>query len=270
VCPVQWDVCRRCGPSCISDAALAASAALANTFVDAARSATHSFSAEAFAKITVYNRRPYGLFEEYASYGYYYIPRDGGGREDPATALPSATELDALHGVAAAVMRRRRGGGGGPSNSARPSPPAPPPPPPPPPPLRGAGEGPLVGILSVPDPPCVAAALSSRRSQRASRTAGGGGDSQSWAAEHRARGGSLAGAEAAPTLSCFTTFYADWLHTSGARVVPIPFTASAQRLRTLFDGVQGLLFTGGGADVTSPDSAYHLPSIRPMATEILD
>jgi hypothetical protein len=228
-----------CGDTCVSDTAMAASTSLANAFVEAARASTHQLDADVFDKISQYNYQPFGMYEESTSYGYYYVSCDGN-----TSAVPSPSEIAALQ-ANTRLSRWRASGGGRPAKASISTgsapPPLPPPPSTPPPPTTrtGKGLGPLIGVLSVPDPPCVAAASYIMASGRGSSRATRAGVSQE-------------------ELSCFTSFYADWLHTAGARVVPIPYTANASRLRELFRGVQGLVYTGGGADVTTPSSRYYL------------
>lgn len=53
--------------------------------------------------------------------------------------------------------------------------------------------------------------------------------------------------------NCFTTFYAKWLESAGARVVAIPWNADAATLSALLDSVNGVLFTGGGLNLTFDD-----------------
>lgn len=229
---LQMDGAPWCGDDCISNEAMAASQALANEFVDAARKSTHTFEADSFNKIASYNHEPFGRYEQFSSYGYYYVTRDGGHAHAQST--PTEAELDALREVA---VQRSSGGmpiSPGQQQKRQKLRGAPPPPKQRP----SAGLGPIIGVLSVPDPPCVSA--------KATATSSSGSSS----------GGSISGGsiEQTPELSCFSTFYADWLHTNGARVVPIPYTANDTRLRGLFNSVQGLLYTGGGADVTSHTS----------------
>lgn len=80
---------------------------------------------------------------------------------------------------------------------------------------------PVIGILSVPinatTEPCITSA------------------------EDRARYGDAA--------SCFTSFYAKFVESAGGRAVVIPYNANATILDRLFDAVNGILFTGGGADL---------------------
>jgi gamma-glutamyl hydrolase len=81
---------------------------------------------------------------------------------------------------------------------------------------------PVIGILSVPinatTEPCITSA------------------------EDRAR----FGGEAA---SCFTSFYAKFVESAGGRAVVIPYNANTTILDRLFNAVNGILFTGGGADL---------------------
>lgn len=91
-----------------------------------------------------------------------------------------------------------------------------------------AGQGvdtqvkPVIGILSVPldstTEPCITSAE-----------------------EDRARFGLDA--------SCFTSFYVKFVESAGGRPVVIPYNANQSTLDALFSSVNGVLFTGGGADL---------------------
>lgn len=52
------------------------------------------------------------------------------------------------------------------------------------------------------------------------------------------------------SVSCFTSFYVKWLESSGARAVILPFNANASTIDLLLERVNGVLFTGGGLDLT--------------------
>jgi gamma-glutamyl hydrolase len=52
-----------------------------------------------------------------------------------------------------------------------------------------------------------------------------------------------------PGASCFTSFYPKWIEAAGARAVVIPYNANATMLDRLFNAVNGILFTGGGAEL---------------------
>ena len=56
--------------------------------------------------------------------------------------------------------------------------------------------------------------------------------------------------------SCFSSLYVKWLEAAGARVAPIPFDASPERLRELHASVNAVLFTGGGLNLTTPSSQH--------------
>ena len=62
--------------------------------------------------------------------------------------------------------------------------------------------------------------------------------------------------------SYFPSSYVKFLESSGARVVPIPYDASYDNLTYLFNSVNGLLFTGGGASLSidKPDQNLRSPS----------
>lgn len=49
--------------------------------------------------------------------------------------------------------------------------------------------------------------------------------------------------------SCFTSFYAKFVESAGGRPAVIPFNANTTILDALFESVNGILFTGGGADL---------------------
>jgi len=55
--------------------------------------------------------------------------------------------------------------------------------------------------------------------------------------------------------SYFPASYVKWLEAAGARVVPLPFTASADETRAMLTNINGALFTGGGSDFTNPDGS---------------
>ena len=181
------------GEVCHSDAALAAAQEFANVFVRAARGSSHRFPTEAFDDVALYQHRPYGLFEEYTSYGYYYIRRD----EAKSAEL---LEAEVVAAYAASQLGRSEQQRRAADRSGK----------------RTAALGPIVGVLSVPDPPCVTYFTRLLRRRQGPL--------------------SLRELQARAPLSCFASFYPDWLHTAGARVAPIPYTANATRLRSLFAG----------------------------------
>lgn len=56
--------------------------------------------------------------------------------------------------------------------------------------------------------------------------------------------------------SCLVRLYVQWLEQAGLRVVPIPFNANQSLLDTLYDSVNGILFTGGELNLT-PSLPYY-------------
>jgi gamma-glutamyl hydrolase len=56
--------------------------------------------------------------------------------------------------------------------------------------------------------------------------------------------------EADGVVQCFSDFYVKWLESAGARTVFIPFNADDETLSTILHGVNGVLFTGGGLNLT--------------------
>lgn len=57
------------------------------------------------------------------------------------------------------------------------------------------------------------------------------------------------GAQRGASASCFTAFYPKWVEAAGARAAVIPYNANTTVLDRLFESVNGILFTGGGADL---------------------
>lgn len=55
--------------------------------------------------------------------------------------------------------------------------------------------------------------------------------------------------------SYFPASYAMWLASGGARVVPLPFTASSSSTLAMLKSLNGVLFTGGGASFTNADGS---------------
>eukprot|EP00759_Apiculatamorpha_spiralis_P018922 PhF_6_TR25174/c0_g1_i3/m.34715/K01307/GGH; gamma-glutamyl hydrolase len=55
---------------------------------------------------------------------------------------------------------------------------------------------------------------------------------------------------------CFPATYVQWLQQAGVRVVPIPYTANQSTLDHLYSSVNGILFTGGGLNL-SPSLLYY-------------
>lgn len=66
----------------------------------------------------------------------------------------------------------------------------------------------------------------------------------------------VVGKAGATAGSCFTWFYVKWLEMAGARVVPIPYDANATVITSLLSSVNGVLFTGGGLNLT-PNTTYY-------------
>lgn len=56
----------------------------------------------------------------------------------------------------------------------------------------------------------------------------------------------LDAANAVGASACFNVFYVQWIEAAGARVAVIPFDATDAQLENLLNGVDGVLFTGGG------------------------
>ena len=56
--------------------------------------------------------------------------------------------------------------------------------------------------------------------------------------------------------SCAQTFYVKWLESAGARAVFIPYDADDATLTALLDGVNGVLFTGGGLENLTWSTPY--------------
>lgn len=59
-----------------------------------------------------------------------------------------------------------------------------------------------------------------------------------------------------PHASCAQTFYVKWLESAGARAVFIPYDADDATLTALLDGVNGVLFTGGGLENLTFNTPY--------------
>lgn len=57
--------------------------------------------------------------------------------------------------------------------------------------------------------------------------------------------------------SCFHSLYVQWLQSAGAKVVPIPYDSSQEKLDSLFSWINGILFTGGEANIKDIDSQYN-------------
>ncbi len=93
---------------------------------------------------------------------------------------------------------------------------------------------PIIGVLSVPvsDSRCETMQMTPRSPERPRLTDGAGGG------------------------SCFGTVYTDWLHAAGARVVPIRYDTSREEMERLFGFVNGVLFTGGGVDLSDLSAPY--------------
>lgn len=56
--------------------------------------------------------------------------------------------------------------------------------------------------------------------------------------------------------SCFHSLYVQWIESSGGRVVPLMYDSPLPVLDELFDSVNGVLFTGGEANVSDLGSKY--------------
>jgi gamma-glutamyl hydrolase len=61
--------------------------------------------------------------------------------------------------------------------------------------------------------------------------------------------------------------YVKWIESAGGRVVPIPFNVGKDRLKELFNGVNGLLFPGGGTDLDSSPYIHALEYLFELALE---
>jgi hypothetical protein len=57
--------------------------------------------------------------------------------------------------------------------------------------------------------------------------------------------------------SCMTAFYVKFVESAGARAAVIPYNANSTILDALFASLNGILFTGGGLDLTY-NSTYML------------
>lgn len=101
---------------------------------------------------------------------------------------------------------------------------------------------PVIGILSVPlddaEQPCVTLASRSADRRRALNSA------------------------APLEPSCFTSFYRQWIESAGARTVVIPFNANETLLETLFAGINGVLFTGGGLEAGLAFNSTYMRTAR--------
>lgn len=60
--------------------------------------------------------------------------------------------------------------------------------------------------------------------------------------------------------SYFSASYVKWLEASGARVAVIPYNADMDTLSTLFNSVNGILFTGGGQSLAAGTEYYETAS----------
>jgi len=64
-----------------------------------------------------------------------------------------------------------------------------------------------------------------------------------------------------PTFtSFFDNSYVQWLEQSGARVAPIPYDIAADDLKTLYDQLNGILFTGGAGQPMDNDTYFNTAS----------
>ena len=212
---LQQDGAEFCGPACHSDAAMSAAQEFANVFVRAARQSSHRFPREAFDDAALYQHHPYAM----SSYGYYFIKQNEQEEDQLAVQSMERPRYATTHGV----LLLEESSDDNVQWDAKAS---------------SAALGPIIGVLSVPDPPCVTYFAEMQQEQQ----------------EHHQHGQFQA---AGVPLSCFASFYPDWLHTAGARIAPIPYTANATRLAELFAGISGLVFTGGGADISSNSGSDH-------------
>ena len=77
----------------------------------------------------------------------------------------------------------------------------------------------------------------------------------------------------ANATSCFTVFYERWLSAMGARTVPLAFDTPTERLRELYEAVDGILFTGGdvvlGPDAPSPNARQYFHTAKTLYSWVL-
>ncbi|KAF0974257.1 hypothetical protein FDP41_006867 [Naegleria fowleri] len=74
----------------------------------------------------------------------------------------------------------------------------------------------------------------------------------------------IIGIMAQPTGSALSRFgktyiaasYVKWIESGGARVVPIPYNLPESELRRLFESLNGVVFPGGGTDLTNDDGSW--------------
>lgn len=52
------------------------------------------------------------------------------------------------------------------------------------------------------------------------------------------------------TTSCFASFYPKWIEAAGGRVIPLRFDLTKNQIDEVFSKLNGVLFTGGGLDLT--------------------
>jgi gamma-glutamyl hydrolase len=74
-------------------------------------------------------------------------------------------------------------------------------------------------------------------------------------------------ATAPANASCFTTFYAKWVETQGARVVILPYDEPAT-LAALLDSVNGVLLTGGELEDLGFDTPYMVAAAQVLAAAL--
>ena len=60
-----------------------------------------------------------------------------------------------------------------------------------------------------------------------------------------------------PGLSYIAASYIKFIEMAGGRAVPLKFGDATTEIDTLMDGLNGVLWPGGGADVTHTDSKYY-------------
>jgi gamma-glutamyl hydrolase len=60
-----------------------------------------------------------------------------------------------------------------------------------------------------------------------------------------------------PGLSYIAASYVKFVEMAGGRAVPLKFGDATSEIDTLMDGINGVLWPGGGADITDPTSKYY-------------
>jgi hypothetical protein len=127
---LQMDGTTFCGSACHSDAAMSGAQEFANIFLRAARRSSHRLPREAFDAVALYQHHPYAM----SSYGYYYIGRSQ--QQQQQQRQQQQPRDAAAHTAAAKKQGDHRLSSTGNWSSV-------------------AALGPIIGVLSVPDPPCV-------------------------------------------------------------------------------------------------------------------